>query len=186
MSKKNVDSLKHFIDNKIKYSNYWKDTVMENYNQLTQKAKGDVGEKVVEDFMKERSFEIAPSEKYNDVYDKYINGIKTEIKFSLSQNDQENNFMINHIKVNILWERFIFYGWNRDLPHQTVWCTAEQMKLCWKENGWWSNQSGEGEKMLTGSNVIRWINSPYTNDISKWYIEHNNYNKILEEFMNDS
>tara|TARA_B110000285_G_C14704278_1_gene414838 strand:+ start:35 stop:592 length:558 start_codon:yes stop_codon:yes gene_type:complete len=182
----NVDSLEQFIESKIKYSNYWKDTNMKNYNQLTQKAKGDVGEKVVEDFMKEKGFEVAGAGKYNDVYDRCINGIKTEIKFSLSQGDQENNFMINHIKVNILWERFIFYGWNRDLPHQTVWCTAEQMKSCWKENNWWSNQSGEGEKMLTSSNVMRWINSSYTNDISNWNVEHNNYNKNLQEFMYDS
>ncbi len=34
----NVDSLEQFIESKIKYSNYWKDTNMKNYNQLTQKV----------------------------------------------------------------------------------------------------------------------------------------------------
>ena len=51
-------------------------------------------------------------------YDRIINGIKTEIKFSLAQKDIKNNsikpntFIINHVSEKKDWERLIFLGIN--------------------------------------------------------------------------
>ena len=53
---------------------------------------------------------------------------------------KEDYFMINHVKKNIKWDRFIFYGYNKNKPHRFVWCTLEDMKKCWEETNFWSNQ----------------------------------------------
>ena len=51
--------------------------------------------------------------------------MKLRLSFQLSNED--NTFVINHVKTDIQWERFVFFGWNVFKPHQFVWCFKEDM-----------------------------------------------------------
>ena len=84
------------------------------------------------------------------------------------EKNKDDIFMINHVKEDIEWERFIFYGWNLLKPHRIVWCTKEDMKKCREDTSLWGFQSGEKEFMCTGGNPYKWINSPYARDIETW------------------
>ena len=59
--------------------------------------------------------------------------------------------------------------------------TKEDMEKCWEETDLWKRQEGDDDKMLTGANVIKWINSPFCRDITTWKTPKKIIN--LEHFM---
>jgi len=172
--------IKDFISENVKQYSRLVGTDMEHYPFLTNKKKGDLGELIVSTEMQKIGCIVTPPSKYNGPYDKMIDNIETEIKFSVCQ-DEDNTFVINHVKTDIQWERFVFYGWNVFKPHQFVWCFKEDMLRCWDETNWWKNQSSPEERIISSANVIKWINSTYTRDISTW--EKPNEISNLESFM---
>ena len=60
-------------------------------------------------------------------------------------------------------------------------CSKEDMEQCWEETDWWKNQSSPEERIISGANVIKWINSPYCREILTW--KKPNKIKTLEYFM---
>ena len=174
------NKVKNFINEKLEPNN-WIDTCMENYYKLPNKSKGDVGELIVSELMKKEI--VLPSiNGYNSTDDRLISGFDTEIKFSLTQKGKDNQFIINHVKSDIKWDRFIFYGMNNYNNDIFVWCTKNDMEECMKLTDLWSNQSSPEEKMCAGGNVMKWVDSPYTRDIKTWSGEVKKYNG-LQEFM---
>ena len=172
--------IQEFISENIKSYPRWIGTEMENYHLLNQKQKGDLGELIVEKVMSEYGHIVKPpSCGYNGPYDRHIDEFDVEIKFSLSQN-KDDIFMINHVKKDIEWGRFIFYGWNLLKPHRIVWCTKEDMEKCREDTRLWGFQSGEKEFMCTGGNPYKWINSPYARDIETWDEEPKEYTGLME------
>ena len=164
-----MDYIEKFIDKNIKDYDYWGNDSIKDYHKLSNKKKGDLGELIVQTEMRDFGHSVNPSTKgYNGTDDRLISNWHTEIKFSVTEDMKEDYFMINHVKKNIKWDRFIFYGYNKNKPHRFVWCTLEDMKKCWEETNFWSNQSSPEEFMCTGKNVIKWINSDYTRDIKEW------------------
>ena len=160
--------VEEFIDENKQSHDRWKNTCMEYYHLLSQKKKGDLGELIVQEYMEKGQHIVRPPDcGYNGPYDRHIDEFDTEIKLSVSQN-KDDIFMINHVKEDIGWERFIFYGWNLLKPHRIVWCTKEDMKKCREETSLWGFQSGVNEFMCTGGNPYKWINSPYARDIETW------------------
>ena len=155
-------------------------TEVEGYPLLTHKKKGDLGELIVGTKMKEFGYSVTPSDIYNGTWDKRIDGVETEIKLSVGAK-KDDTFIINHVKRDIKWERFIFYGYNIIKPHRFVWCSKEDMEQCWEETNWWKNQSSPEERIISGANVIKWINSPYCREILTW--KKPNKIKTLEYFM---
>ena len=92
-------------------------TEVEGYPLLTHKKKGDLGELIVGTKMKEFGYSVTPSDIYNGTWDKRIDGVETEIKLSVGAK-KDDTFIINHVKRDIKWERFIFYGYNIIKPHR--------------------------------------------------------------------
>jgi len=179
-----MNYIQEFISKNLKQYLYWQGTCLEDYPYLTPKKKGDLGELIVQTKMREYGHIVLPSTKgYNGTDDRLISGWDTEIKFSVTQEEKDGNFIINHIKTDIKWDRFIFYGYNKDKPHRFVWCAKEDMEKCWKETNWWNNQSSSEEKMCSTGNLIKWINSSYTRDIETWNAEPAPL-RGLEGFMN--
>ena len=174
--------IQEFISESTKSYSRWIGTEMEDYHLLGPKKKGDLGELIVEKVMSEYGHIVKPpSCGYNGPYDRNIDDFDTEIKFSVSQ-DKDDELMINHVKSEIKWDRFIFYGWNLIKPHRFVWCTKEDMEKCREDTSLWGFQSGEEEFMCSSANVFKWINSPYTRDIETWNDEPKLYTG-LEGFL---
>lgn len=105
----------------------WKNTALEGYVFMGPKQKGEYGERIVEAFMKVKGLHVSRAHSSTAGYDRIIDGVKTEIKFSVACRDKNGNiqndqFIINHISKKKDWERLIFLGINSDFDkYRMVW-----------------------------------------------------------------
>ena len=98
--------------------NNWSGTRFEDYPRLDPKQKGVFGELYVEALMRTLGRDVTPPT--NPGHDRTIDGIKTEIKFSLAGSNRRkdgklidpDSFTFNHIAMEKDWEQFIFLGIN--------------------------------------------------------------------------
>lgn len=112
----NDQNIIDYIDRQL--HNNWSGTPFENYPRLDPKAKGGFGELYVESLMTMLGSVVTPPT--NTGHDRIIDGIKTEIKFSLASSKSKkdgklidpDSFTFNHIAVNKDWDQFIFCGIN--------------------------------------------------------------------------
>ena len=95
--------LEEFISNKIlsieNKNKKWKNTIFEKYYILGTRPKGDFGELFVKKYLSMKGYQI--TKRKNTGHDCLVDGIKTEIKFSLEG-------LINHVAIHKDWERIIF------------------------------------------------------------------------------
>jgi hypothetical protein len=117
--------LTEYIDRQL--HNNWSGTKYENYPRLDPKAKGGFGELYVEALMTTLGMKVIPPT--NPGHDRIINGVKTEIKFSLAGSNTKkddgklidpDSFTFNHIAMEKDWDQFIFLGLNPDLNNKNV------------------------------------------------------------------
>ena len=112
----NNPELTNYIECNI--SDPWEDTPYEGYVHMNPKQKGEYGERFVQKICEKMDLNVERAPTSTNGYDRIINGIKTEIKFSLAQKDKKNDsiksntFMINHVSEKKDWERLIFLGIN--------------------------------------------------------------------------
>jgi|TARA_B110000196_G_C20774584_1_gene488216 hypothetical protein len=166
----------------------WLGTEFEGYKSLDPKQKGNLGEAWVSNYM-ERMFNSivkAADCGSNGPYDRIIDDYKTEIKFGLSHSDnkkqivKKDTFTINHVSVGKEWERLIFCGINLingvPTPNRIAWCTKEDFIKCLELEGknrlfnpqQGGNNGGNDDFICAGKKPLRWIESIYSKDISKW------------------
>lgn len=125
------DELKNFLANTR--FDPWEGTVFENYVFAGIDTKGAFGEAYVKECMRQLGRTV--TSRTNKGHDAIINGIKTEIKFALSQRDMKkkivkknNAYAFNHISVSKDWERIIFMGIHPDSEQTTfVWMTKQDV-----------------------------------------------------------
>jgi len=106
--------------------NNWAGTPFEDYPRLDPKQKGGFGELYVETLMRILGHTVeSPT---NPGHDRIIDGIKTEIKFSLAGSNRKkdeklidpDSFTFNHIAMEKDWERFIFLGINPPIDSENT------------------------------------------------------------------
>lgn len=107
------NSLRDYIEDNLQ--DPWKGTELEGYVYLSPKQKGEFGERLVSKILTSLNFLVEKASTSG--HDRIIDGIKTEIKFSVAIRDRENgvikdNFFLNHISIGKDWERLIFLGIN--------------------------------------------------------------------------
>ena len=176
---------------KSKLNDPWLNTEFEGYKFIDNKQKGEVGEVYVSNHMENiyNSKVLAADCRHNGPYDRIIDGIKTEIKFSAAHSDNsavvptikrnkcgEVNWTINHVAVEKCWERLIFCGINLIdgvVVPNIVWCTKQDFVDCLHETTIFKSQQGgksgnNDDFMSAGSSPLKWIKSKYAKDISEW------------------
>jgi hypothetical protein len=121
--------LKQYIVNKT--TDPWSKTLFQGYVFMDPKQKGEFGENLVSRYMIQLGFSV--ESRSNSGHDRLINGIPTEIKFSLTQKNKtggvhENCFMINHVSLHKYWDRLIFMGINHTQSIQTIWFSKKQFE----------------------------------------------------------
>lgn len=141
-------SLQSYISQNIK--DPWIDTPFEGYVHMSPKQKGEFGERFVSKFFSDilnRNVKRAPSSTAG--YDRLIDEIRTEIKFSLAIRDCmngviEDRFIINHVSKDKDWERLVFFGINENEENcRFVWFTKEDfLKHLDSENNCFNIQQG--------------------------------------------
>lgn len=157
--------------------NPWILTVFKNYKALTNKSKGKIGEKIVEKYMIDKNHKVTNS--INIEHDRIIDGIKTEIKFSLAQTDtakktiKPNVFIVNHVSMFKDWERLIFLGINLDESFHIKYMTKESFIEAVKTGKYFNYQQGgstvkNDDYMASGKKLISLLNSEYMFSIEEW------------------
>ena len=171
--------------------NWHRDPTFCNYHKLGNKQKGTLGEYFVERMMKERGHDVVPP-THTD-HDKIVDGIKTEIKFSLavSEGDKivKDKFIINHVAMTKDWDRLLFCGinpameWgnmkvrkNDDMPHQRMrayFIEKEDFVQYMNSSGnklFKHQQSGEkgGNDDYICTNFLELVNLPFVKPIQEW------------------
>ena len=149
-------------------NNYWTKTPYEIYFTIGAKSKGTVGETIVKNYLESVGFIIKPRE--NAGHDAIVNGIKTEIKFSLaSKRNLNNEYTFNHIGVNKDWERIIFCGINGNLQEKIVWFTNEEIqKILAESNSCFRFQEGDDDFFSMGKNSTNLLNHSFAKNIMEW------------------
>jgi hypothetical protein len=97
------DELEEFLSNKIlsieNKNKKWMNTLFEKYYILDAHSKGEFGENFIKKWLTLKGHQI--TKRKNTGHDCLVDGIKTEIKFSLDG-------VINHVATHKDWERIIF------------------------------------------------------------------------------
>ena len=182
-------NIREYIKSKI--NDPWVGTDMEGYKFIGNVQKGEVGEVYVSNYMmNERDSEVLAADcGPNGPYDRIIDVINTEIKFSAAHSDNsadvptikrnkhgEVSWTINHVAVEKCWERLIFCGMdlvNSVAVSNLLWCTKQDFINCLNETTFFKRQQGgqdgtNDDFMCTAGAVIKWMKSDYTRDIIEW------------------
>jgi len=96
----------------------WIGTPFQGYVFMSPKQKGEFGERFVSKYFESKGSEVKRAKTSTAGHDRVIDGIMTEIKFSLATRNKtggvkENQFIINHVSKDKDWERLVFFGINQ-------------------------------------------------------------------------
>jgi len=172
----NTDSLQEYISQNL--YDPWIDTPFKGYRYMDNKQKGELGERYATLMLEHLGHNVEMPHSSTAGYDRIVNGIKTEIKFSLAHTDNKKKclkkdmFTLNHVSHGKDWERLLFVGINREPEDMRIgWMTKEDFsKACSLYFG--SQQGGKkvqnDDYLCAGKNLIRLIESEYMNDITEW------------------
>lgn len=92
----------------------WEETPFSGYRYMDNKQKGALGEMLVREYFIDLGHEVKTAETSTSGYDLVIDGIRTEVKFSLAHTDIKNNktkadcFTMNHVAVGKIGKDLFF------------------------------------------------------------------------------
>lgn len=156
----------------------WANTALAGYKWMDSRAKGELGEIIVSKMFQENNHEVKSAE--NSGHDRIINGIKTEIKFSLAQTDyvkkkiKINTFMLNHVSKSKDWDRLIFLGINPEgYDNVMFWFTKADFCDMLVTTDFFTpqqgGQKGNNDDYVSSSTKILGLNHcSYTKSLSEW------------------
>lgn len=161
----------------------WTGTDLEGYVFLSPMQKGELGEKIVSAVLSSKGFEVDKLSSTMLGHDRIVNGLRTEIKFSVALRDNKNGsgikkdaFFINHVSKDKSWERLIFMGVNgfNDEENHIVFFTKEDFlenvdKL---DSPFRIQQSGNGgtndDYFVPSKNMLKFLECDWVKNISHW------------------
>lgn len=177
---------KELLDYKdSKMTDLWENTDFYGYRYLDPKQKGTYGEMFVSKIFEKNGYLVVLAEKTNDSYDRYIDGHKVELKFSLAHTDHkkqiimDDTFSLNHVSKNKHWDRLIFLGINYNTSESIMKFMTKEDFVDLLENRkdeffkYFSYQQGgkEGKNddyMSKNKKLLNLLGSPYMKDMSEW------------------
>jgi len=95
----------------------WIGTSFQGYVFMSPKQKGEFGERFVSKYFTAQGHNVLRAKTSTAGHDRVIDGILTEIKFSLATRDKKggvknDQFIINHVSKDKDWQRLVFFGIN--------------------------------------------------------------------------
>jgi hypothetical protein len=177
----NPDLLYYIQDN---LEDLWRGTVLQGYRYMDNKQKGVFGEKFAEQYLRDLNFTVTGRTGGNVDYDLVINGLKVEVKFSVTQTHTDkktgekrlikDRFLINHVGVGKDYDRLLFIGINPIFTEsRIVWFDKKDIKEIVNNKDYFGYQQGgnkaENDDYMSGSSkLIRLINSKYARTLDQW------------------
>lgn len=140
-------------------NNPWSGTILENYYTLNPASKGSKGESIVSEMLKSLNYKVKPRE--NTGHDRIVNNVKTEIKFALAV-ERNNDFkcIFNHIGMAKDWDEIILCCINGNMEVKMVSFTKKNfpIELCSRQQGGNSSKNDDfmccdGYKLLEHKNA---------------------------------
>ena len=107
----------------------WKDTPFEGYVFMSNKNKGSFGERLLELIWLKEGHKVEPPT--NTGHDRFVNGVKREIKFSLAQTNRKDykiidyQYIMNHVSAGKDWDDLYFCGINSDYSTTEILLTKQ-------------------------------------------------------------
>lgn len=171
-------SLKEYIGQNL--VDPWKDTYFEGYVYMSPKQKGEFGERLVSMYMEKiKKCKVLKPESYTGPFDRIIDDLKVEIKFSLAcrscRGIEKDRFIINHVSESKDWNRLIFCGINeREQDMRIGFITKEDFTLMiGSETSPFKYQQG-GKKIknddyiCSGPNMKKFLEMEQFKSLDKW------------------
>ena len=154
----------------------WHDTMFRGYVFMSPKQKGEFGERLVSHYMEEEQCLVERAATSTAGHDRVIDGILTEIKFSLATRNKKggvkkDSFIINHISRDKDWERLIFFGINPDEEDaRLVWFSKEDF-IANLDSGLFAHQQGgksiENDDYIC-TKVAALLAEPWVKTVDEW------------------
>ena len=154
----------------------WYDTMFRGYVFMSPKQKGEFGERFVSHYMEEEQCLVERAATSTAGHDRVIDGILTEIKFSLATRNKKggvkkDSFIINHISRDKDWERLIFFGINPDEEDaRLVWFSKEDF-IANLDSGLFAHQQGGGKignDDYICTKVAALLAEPWVKSVDEW------------------
>lgn len=154
----------------------WHDTMFRGYVFMSPKQKGEFGERFVSHYMEEEQCLVERAATSTAGHDRVIDGILTEIKFSLATRNKKggvkkDSFIINHISCDKDWERLIFFGINPDEEDaRLVWFSKEDF-IANLDSGLFAHQQGGGKignDDYICTKVAALLAEPWVKTVDEW------------------
>ena len=159
----------------------WKDTIWKGYKLLGTYQKGQYGEDVIERLLTNKGLKVTkgPEWKARGPFDRLVNNIKTEFKFSLSHTNDNNEienscWAINHLAAHKDWERLVFLGINKNAENILVlftksdWLKHIDSNRCLFGKQQSGKKGGNDDYMCTANNIQKLLKLPFVKKISEW------------------
>lgn len=115
---KNLLSCTSLLEYLKRGSDPWAGTPLEGYYYKSSKQKGVYGELLVAAAARSLGYTVEP--RTGSGHDAVINGVKTEVKFSVKSGP---GYVFNHLALGKDWDRAIFACIDSRLEPEIVWCT---------------------------------------------------------------
>jgi hypothetical protein len=158
----------------------WVGTPFAGYRFMDNKQKGALGEMIVKFFFEKSGLTVKKAKTSTSGHDLVIDGILTEVKFSLSHTDikkkktKEDCFTMNHVAIGKDWQRLIFLGINKDRSRiRCKFMTKQMFSDALECKNIFSYQQG-GKKtknddfIIAQRKLVTLMDSPFMKDISEW------------------
>ncbi len=164
-----------FTDNYIKKKlvDKYAGTLFEGYCYLTNGSKGEFGESFTANLLVHYGHKV--EKRINSGHDRLVDGIKTEIKFSLADFNKPFSCILNHVSKDKDWERLIYTIVNKNQEDfKMIWFTKSSFLEILEEGSIFRNQQGgqqiaNDDFMVPGQkSILKLINHPLVKDIKEW------------------
>lgn len=169
-------SLRDYVDSNAQ--DPWENTPFKGYVHMSPKQKGEFGERLVSKYLTEELCDVKRAATSTAGHDRVVDGILTEIKFSLATRDKKggvkkDSFIINHVSCDKDWERLIFFGINKEESDaRLVWFTKEDfVNNLYSDNCLFAHQQGgksiENDDYIC-TKVSELLEQPWVISIDLW------------------
>lgn len=174
-----IDSLGQF------YNNPWFNTKFAPYAKAQTRSKGKYGEQFARELLSDLGHDVETNKNVQN--DWVVDGIKTEVKFSLSKFDSKKGIIVpdawvmNHVALFKDWDRLIFIGINPEevSPSRVGWMTRTEFfeavkNTCNKGKSLYFNRQQGGNEgknddyMASGKKIMRLFAHGILKDIKTW------------------
>lgn len=174
-------SLREYITQNLE--DPWENTSFEGYVYLSPKQKGEFGERFFEKLFVAKGCEVKRAASATDSYDRLVDDLKVEMKFSLATRDKKdggikpNNFIINHVSKGKNFDRLVFCCINGEEKSKWTikWVTHadfvahvenESTSLFKHQQG--GKKVDNDDYMCSGASVTQLLAHEMVKDISEW------------------